>query len=70
MGQHRGNRREDTSGKWVQCPACGKRTYWSRRAAKLAARRGKGGRPYECTEGSGHWHLTTISAARRELPGP
>jgi len=58
---------DGSGGRWSLCPECGKRTYWSRRSAKVAARQGVGGRPYECGKpGSGRWHLTTITAYRRE----
>ena len=48
------------------CPACGKRCYPRRKAAKLAARRlypGKHMRAYQCGE---FWHLTSRLARQKE----
>jgi hypothetical protein len=58
---------DGTGGRWSLCTVCGKRSYWSRRSAKTAARQGNGGHPYECEEpGTGRWHLTTVDARSRQ----
>lgn len=54
---------------WTTCPHCGKRSYASRKDARLVARRHRTGgtvmRAYPCHQDAERWHVGHMSAATR-----